>query len=70
MRVFKKYAPRQIAKYVCEFFKGTFSIQGLGLFSFDGGKVLINNEKDMQRLVVCREINSEIYSLTPHLRAY
>ena len=27
MRVFKKYAPRQIANYVVSFFKGQFTVQ-------------------------------------------
>ncbi len=68
MRENKKYAPRQIAKYVCDFFKGSFVIVGIGIFCFDGGKVLINDETDRERLSICREINSAIYSMTAHLR--
>lgn len=69
MREFKKYAPRQIAKYVCDFFKGTFAIKDVGIFSFEGGKVVISNEKDTRRLSICKEINKTIHGMTGHLRA-
>ncbi len=68
VRVFKKYAPRQIAKYVCDFFKGTFNILGIGLFSFEGGRVIIKGETSQKRLTVCREINSAIRDMTCRLQ--
>lgn len=55
MRVFKNYAPKQIAKYVVAFFKGQFSIEGQGVFEFDAGRVVVKvkmdeaSKKDLQR---------------------
>ena len=46
MRVFKNYAPKQIAKYVVAFFKGQFSIEGQGVFEFDAGRVVVKVKMD------------------------
>ena len=64
MRIFKKYAPLQIAKYVSAFFKGNFYIQGLGAFSFDGGKVIIEPFYDALKRKVGKEINMSIASFS------
>ena len=70
MRVFKRYAPRQIANYVCAFFKGKFSIAGHGSFCFDGGRVSLPEEEPStaERISMCREINAVIYAMSAHLR--
>ncbi|MBQ9275451.1 MAG: DUF1107 domain-containing protein [Succinivibrio sp.] len=68
MRQFKKYAPRQIAKYVASFFKGTFLIEGKGEFKFDAGKVLVEDTKDTGKLVVCREVNEVIAAMGHQLQ--
>lgn len=60
MRIFKKYAPVQIAKHVSAFFKGHFYIQGKGAFRFDGGRVVIDPQQDAETRRICREINSSI----------
>ncbi len=62
MRIFKKYAPLQIAKHVSAFFKGYFYIQGKGAFRFDGGKVIIDASQDDATRQICREINRSIAS--------
>ena len=67
MRTFKKYAPMQIAKYVSAFFKGNFYIQGIGMFSFDGGKVIIDPSYEIPKRKIVSEINMSIASFS---RAY
>ncbi len=57
MRVFKKYAPKQIAKYVVSFFKGTFFLEGTGVFEFDCGRVVATVQMDKESLKICKEIN-------------
>ncbi len=63
MRIFKKYAPLQIARYVRLWFKGDFFIQGVGVFRFDGGKVIIEDGQDAEVRRIGREINSSIDSI-------
>ncbi|MGN0908704.1 MAG: DUF1107 family protein [Succinivibrio sp.] len=60
MRIFSKYTPRRIAKYVMSFFSGTFLIEGLGVFHFNYGRVVVDRFLTGARLKVCREVNSEI----------
>lgn len=60
MRIFKKYAPVQIAKHVSAFFKGTFYIQGKGSFRFDGGRVIIDPSQEAEMKRIGREINMSI----------
>ncbi len=57
MRVFKKYMPKQIAKYVVAFFKGQFVLEGSGVFEFDCGKVITTVKMDQKSLKICKEIN-------------
>ncbi len=57
MRVFKKYIPKQIAKYVVSFFKGQFVLEGSGVFEFDCGRVLATVKMDTKSLKICKEIN-------------
>ena len=53
MRTFKIYSPLMIAKYVSSFFKGQFEVAEQGIFVFDGGKVLIDeNSSEIQRKVL------------------
>ncbi|WP_375752392.1 DUF1107 family protein [Vibrio sp. HN007] len=67
LREFSTYRPQQIAKFVLTLFKGTFSIEGIGVFYFDKGKVLLPNLKNRQMLTVRKEINQMIDSLSPQL---
>lgn len=60
MRVFKYYAPKQIAKYVVAFFKGRFSIEGIGCFVFDSGRVVFSVDMDQEALKMCKEINNHV----------
>lgn len=67
MRVFKNYAPKQIAKYVVAFFKGQFSIKGQGVFEFDAGRVVVKVKMDEASKKICKEINEEATSMSTKL---
>ncbi|MBU3845145.1 MAG: DUF1107 domain-containing protein [Candidatus Anaerobiospirillum pullicola] len=60
MRLFKIYAPRLIAKHVASFFKGQFEIAEQGVFKFDGGKVVVNENSTPIERQVAREVNKII----------
>lgn len=67
MRVFKNYAPKQIAKYVVAFFKGQFSIEGQGVFEFDAGRVVVKVKMDETSRKICKEINEEATAMSRKL---
>ena len=66
LRSFKKYQPRQIAKFVKGFFNGRIFIVGLGRLRVIEGKVVAyqhqKNEKSI--LIVVSEINKTINELS------
>lgn len=63
MKIFQRYNPLQIAKYVKTLFKGRLYIKDVGAFEFDKGKVLIPLVKDKQHLSVMSEINRQVVRL-------
>ncbi|OON41813.1 hypothetical protein BTJ39_01240 [Izhakiella australiensis] len=63
MKIFKKYNPLQIAKYVKTLFRGRLYIHNVGAFEFDKGKILIPRVKDKQHLSVMSEINRQVLRL-------
>ena len=67
MRVFKNYAPKQIAKYVVAFFKGQFSIKGQGVFEFDAGRVVVKVKMDEASKKIYKEINEEATAMSTKL---
>lgn len=64
LRIFKKYRPRQIARYVKAFFRGSVYISGFGLFEFDGGRLLLPTNKNTRLMQVMAEVNLEIKALS------
>ncbi|MBE2894901.1 DUF1107 domain-containing protein [Pasteurellaceae bacterium NCTC 11878] len=64
MRVFKRYNPRQIARYVKILFTGTFFIRGIGLFEFHQGKIISPRVKNLKKFSVMSEVNKQIKSLS------
>lgn len=66
LRSFKKYQPRQIAKFVKGFFNGRIFIAGLGRFRIINGKVVPYQHlrSNKQVLVTVREINQFVLELT------
>ena len=43
MKIFQRYNPLQVAKYVKILFRGRLYIKDVGAFEFDKGKILILN---------------------------
>jgi D-arabinose 5-phosphate isomerase GutQ len=66
LRTFKKYQPRQIAKFVRAFFNGRIFIVGLGRLRVIEGKVAAyqHQKNDKNFLVTVSEINSIINELS------
>lgn len=63
LREFNKYRPHQVARFVKTLFKGQFVIAGVGVFTFDQGKVLVPDISDSQKLNTFKEINQAIAAL-------
>ncbi|WP_354623501.1 DUF1107 domain-containing protein [Psychromonas sp. MME2] len=65
LRVFKKYQPRQIAKFVKAFFNGRIFIVGLGRFRVIKGKLVAyrHQQSDKSILIAVSEINRIINEL-------
>lgn len=66
LRVFKKYQPRQIAKFAKGFFNGRIFIAGLGRFRIVEGKVVaykhVNSEQKIR--IAVSEINKMVSELS------
>jgi len=63
MKIFQRYNPLQIAKYVKTLFRGRLYIKDVGAFEFDKGKVMLPRVKDKQHLSVMSEINRQVLRL-------
>ena len=57
MKIFQRYNPLQVAKYVKILFRGRLYIKDVGAFEFDKGKILVPKVKDKQHLSVMSEVN-------------
>jgi hypothetical protein len=64
MRIFKKYLPVMIAKYVKTFFKGRIYIQGRGGYEFDQGHLVMPETADHMHKNTVSEVNSTISQLS------
>ncbi|MCQ1060921.1 DUF1107 domain-containing protein [Photobacterium sp. DNB23_23_1] len=64
LRVFKKYRPNQVARYVKSYFRGRLFIIGVGAFEFDCGRLLPPKKHDTKALNVLSEVNREIQLLS------
>lgn len=66
LRTFKKYQPRQIAKFVRAFFNGRIFIVGLGRLRVIEGKVAAyqHQKHDKNFLVIVSEINRIVNELS------
>ena len=56
MKIFQRYNPLQVAKYVKILFRGRLYIKDVGAFEFDKGKILIPKVKDKLHLSVMSEV--------------
>lgn len=66
LRVFKKYQPRQIAKFAKGFFNGRIFIAGLGRFRVVDGKVVAykHSRTEQKILIAVSEINKIVSELS------
>ncbi|MBL1377571.1 DUF1107 domain-containing protein [Zobellella iuensis] len=60
MRIFNKYQPLLIAKYVKTFFSGRLYIRGRGAFLYAKGMLVMPAHADERHRVTVQEINSLI----------
>ena len=60
MKIFQRYNPLQVAKYVKILFRGRLYIKDVGA---DKGKILIPKVKDKQHLSVMSEVNRQVMRL-------
>ncbi|MGL4861221.1 MAG: DUF1107 domain-containing protein [Enterobacteriaceae bacterium] len=63
MRIFLRYNPLKIAKYVKTLFRGKLYIKDIGAFEFDKGRILLPKTKDKQQLNIMTEINRQVLLL-------
>lgn len=66
LRSFKKYQPRQIAKFVKGFFNGRIFIVGLGRLRVINGKVVAYQHQQCEKsiMIAVSEINKTINELS------
>ena len=66
LRIFKKYQPRQIAKFVKGFFNGRIFIVGLGRFRVIEGKLVAYKQHNAEQkiLMAVSEINKVVMELS------
>ena len=64
MRIFNKYLPLMIAKYVKTFFKGRLYIHGRGGYEFEGGQLKLPKEADTLHKTTVSEVNTTISQLS------
>ncbi|OSM98530.1 MULTISPECIES: DUF1107 domain-containing protein [Lonsdalea] len=67
MRIFERYNPFKVAKYVKTLFRGRLYIKGVGAFEFDYGKILLPKKKDKLHLEVMSEVNRQVIKLQSEL---
>ena len=63
MKIFQRYNPLQVAKYVKILFRGRLYIKNIGAFEFDKGRILLHRVKDKQHLSVTSEVNRQVLRL-------
>ncbi|MFC3396563.1 DUF1107 domain-containing protein [Brenneria rubrifaciens] len=63
MKIFERYNPMKVAKYVKILFRGRLYIKGVGAFEFDYGKILLPKKQDKQHLLVMSEVNRQVVRL-------
>lgn len=63
MKIFQRYNPRQVARYVKTLFKGHLYIKGVGAFEFDCGQIMLPRVRDKQHFSVMSEVNRQVLNL-------
>lgn len=63
MKIFQRYNPLKVAKYVKTLFRGRLYIKDVGAFEFDYGKILLPKVRDQLHFSVMAEVNREVIYL-------
>lgn len=63
MKIFQRYNPLQVARYVKILFRGRLYIKDVGAFEFDKGKILLPKIKDKRHYSVMAEVNRQVLRL-------
>ncbi|MDN5679038.1 MAG: DUF1107 domain-containing protein [Ewingella sp.] len=63
MRIFQRYNPLKVAKYVKTLFRGRLYIKDVGAFEFDHGKILLPKVRDKRHFSVMSEVNRQVMHL-------
>ena len=63
MKIFQRYNPLLVAKYVKTLFRGRLYIKDIGAFEFDMGRILMPKVRDKRHLNVMSEINRQVMRL-------
>ena len=63
MKVFKQLSPRRIARYINSFHHGSFMVEALGRFEFQGGIIDVRTLSCRQALSLARQINLAVRDL-------
>lgn len=67
MRIFQRYNPLKVAKYVKTLFRGRLYIKDVGAFEFDEGKILPPKIRDKRHFSVMSEVNRQCCCCRPSL---
>ncbi|WP_421271558.1 DUF1107 family protein [Aeromonas taiwanensis] len=63
MKVFKQLSPRRIARYIKSFHHGSFMVEAMGRFEFQGGVIDVTGLSCRQALRLARQINLAVRDL-------
>ncbi|MEG3133258.1 DUF1107 domain-containing protein [Rouxiella sp. T17] len=63
MKIFQRYNPLLVAKYVKTLFRGRIYIKDVGAFEFDNGKILLPKIRDKRHFSVMSEVNKKVVHL-------
>lgn len=64
MKVFKQLSPRQIARYIKSFHRGSFTIESWGTFEFSAGRLSLHGLSCHRRLRLAGQINQALRQLS------
>lgn len=70
MKVFKRFSPIQIARYVKSFHKGAFAVESVGEFEFEAGMIRVDRLAQHKKRALAGKVNTLLRSLRPELPSY
>ncbi|MEW7864903.1 DUF1107 family protein [Aeromonas diversa] len=65
MKIFKRFSPVQIARYVKSFHRGAFAVESVGEFRFYDGRVRLEGLSEQRALA--GQVNQLLRTLRPDL---